>query len=250
MQNFQIVDTDFSTGSFTTGGLWPGAFTIRAAGQFSPDPIALEATMPVPTTVLDVTLKLQPTSEVTGRILKPDGTPVGEGVLIKYKSDEFKTFCSESSIGEMSCTTIPQGIQEANAVTDAAGIFRFAVVNAGNYTLTAFEHADFTGRTARLRGSVRAGEKADVEFKLLGLADLDREGVRERRADPDSRREGAGQADRLSEPQRGAVQRPDRHASSASRASPAAMRSPKGRSSSRRPARSRTGSPASGRARS
>ncbi len=29
-----------------------------------------------------------------------------------------------------------------------------------------------TGRTARLRGSVRAGEQADVEIKLLGLADL------------------------------------------------------------------------------
>ena len=172
VQNFQIVDTDFTTGSFTTSGLWPGAFTIRAAGQFSPDPIALEATMPVPTTLLDVTLKLQPTSEVTGRVLNPDGTPVGEGLLVKYKSDEFKTFCSESSIGETTCTTIPQGIQEANAVTDASGTFRFAIVNAGNYTLTAFEHADFTGRTARVRGSVRAGEKADVEIKLLGLADL------------------------------------------------------------------------------
>src|SRR4029077_2325227 len=61
VQNFEILDTDFSTGSSTTGGLWPGASTIRAAGQSSPDPIALEATMLVPTTVLDVTLKLQPT---------------------------------------------------------------------------------------------------------------------------------------------------------------------------------------------
>jgi hypothetical protein len=172
VQNFQIVDTDFSTGGFAMSGLWPGAFTIRAAGQFSPDPIALEETMPVPTTTLDVTLKLQPTSQVTGRVLNPDGTPVGEGLVVKYKSDEFKTFCSESSIGETTCTTIPQGIQEATAVTDATGAFRFAIVNAGNYTLTAFEHADFTGRTAQLRGSVRAGEQSDVEIKLLGLADL------------------------------------------------------------------------------
>ena len=172
IQNFKIVDTNFSTGAFAMSGLWPGSFTIRAAGQFSPDPIALEATMPVPTTIVDMTLKLQPTSEVAGRILKPDGTPVGEGVIVKYKSDEFKTFCSESSIGEMSCTTIPQGIQEATAVTATDGTFRFPIVNAGNYSLTAFEHSDLTGRTARLRGSVRSGEKADVEFTLLGLADL------------------------------------------------------------------------------
>ncbi|MEQ1868664.1 MAG: Ig-like domain-containing protein [Vicinamibacterales bacterium] len=172
VSNFQIVDTNFSTGQFSMQGLWPGSFTIRAAGQFSPDPIALEATMPSPTVMLDMTLKLQPTSTVGGRVLNPDGTPVGAGVIVKYKSDAFKTFCSESSIGELSCTTIPQGIQEAVAVTDTDGSFSFAIVNAGNYTLTAFEHADFTGRTARLRGSVRAGETADVEIKLLGLADL------------------------------------------------------------------------------
>ena len=172
IQNFQIVDTDFATGKFSMGGLWPGSFTIRAAGQFSPDPISLEASMPTPTIPLDVVLKLQPTSQVGGKILKPDGTPVGEGVIVKYKSDEFKTFCVETSSGESSCTTIPQGVQEAVAVTDPTGAFLFAVVNAGTYTLTAFENSDFTGRTARVRGSVRAGERADVALKLLGLADL------------------------------------------------------------------------------
>ncbi len=172
VQNFQIVDTNFGTGKFSMTGLWPGSFTLRAAGPFSPDPISLEATMPAPSSSMDVVVKVQPTSQVTGKVLHPDGTPVGAGVIVKYKSDEFKTFCVESSIGEMSCTTIPQGVQEAVAVTDDTGTFLFAVVNAGTYTLTAFENADFSGRSARLRGSVRAGEKADVLVKLPGIADL------------------------------------------------------------------------------
>ena len=58
---------------------------------------------------------------------------------MKYKSDEFKTFCVEASSGESSCVTIPQGIQEAVETTDTDGAFLFPVVNAGNYTLTAFE---------------------------------------------------------------------------------------------------------------
>ena len=49
IQNFKIVDTNFSTGAFAMSGLWPGSFTIRAAGQFSPDPIALEATLRIVT---------------------------------------------------------------------------------------------------------------------------------------------------------------------------------------------------------
>jgi hypothetical protein len=127
--------------------------------------------MPAPSSSMDVVVKVQPTSQVTGKVLHPDGTPVGAGVIVKYKSDEFKTFCVESSIGEMSCTTIPQGVQEA--VRDRrhrhVPVCR---VNAGTYTLTAFENADFSGRSARLRGSVRAGEKADVLVKLPGIADL------------------------------------------------------------------------------
>jgi hypothetical protein len=172
IQNFKIVDTDFSTGAFAMGGLWPGTFTIRAAGAFSPDPISLEATMPSPPTTIDLTLKLQPTSQVTGRILKPDGTPVDPGVIVKYKSDEFKTFCVETSGGEMSCVTIPQGIQEAIEATDTDGTFLFPLVNAGNYTLTVFETSDPNSRTARIRGAVRAGEKAEVSITLPAVADL------------------------------------------------------------------------------
>ena len=91
----------------------PAPSRIRAAGQFSPDPIALEATMPAPTTVARRDAQAAADEPGDRQILKPDGTPVGEGVIIKYKSDEFKTFCSEASIGECRCTTIPQGIQEA-----------------------------------------------------------------------------------------------------------------------------------------
>jgi len=172
VQNFQIVDSNITTGKFSMSGLWPGAFTLRAAGPFSPDPIALEATMPAPASTMDVVVKIQPTSQVTGKVLRPDGTPVGAGVIVKYKSDEFKTFCAELSSGDTSCTTVPQGVQEAIAVTDDTGTFLFAVVNAGNYTLTAFEDVALSGRTTRIRGSVRAGETATVTIKLPAVADL------------------------------------------------------------------------------
>ena len=72
VQNFKIVDTDFSTGAFSHERLC-GRAVSRFARPASSAPIrsASRRTMPSPPAHLDLTLKLQPTSQVTGQILKP-----------------------------------------------------------------------------------------------------------------------------------------------------------------------------------
>ncbi|MEO8681584.1 MAG: Ig-like domain-containing protein, partial [Vicinamibacterales bacterium] len=166
--NFRIVDTDFTTGRFSLGGLWVGPFTLRAAGQFSPDPIALDNTMPAAGATVVMDIRLQSTSQVAGRVFLPDGvTPAGANLIVKYKSDEFRTICSTGSSGEDSCTSIPQGIQEEIVVTDADGRFGVPLVNAGTFTLTVEEPA--TGRSGQIHGSVKAGERIDVSVRLVGL---------------------------------------------------------------------------------
>jgi 5-hydroxyisourate hydrolase-like protein (transthyretin family) len=170
VQNYQIVDTGLN-GVFTLGGIWPGDLTIRAAGVFSPDPISFAATMPAPPTTLPVTIRLEATSSIGGTVYQPDGvTPVGEGVLIKYKSDGVQTFCSETSLGETECVSIPKGIQELNAVTQTDGTFLLPIVTAGPFTLTITDNQ--TGRSTRVRGTVRAGERAALTPRLLGRADV------------------------------------------------------------------------------
>jgi hypothetical protein len=172
VQNFRIGDTDLATGHYSLGGLWPGRFTLRAAGQFSPDPIAFEHELAPPGATVQADLQLRPTSRIAGRVLRPDGvTPVGKDVILRYRSDEFVSFCSETSGGEMECEAIPQGIQETSQVTDDGGRFLFPLVNAGTFTITAEDPA--TGKTARLKGSVKAGETLDVELRLLGVADVE-----------------------------------------------------------------------------
>jgi hypothetical protein len=169
VQNFQIVDTNLS-GAFTLSGIWPGDIAVRAAGVFSPDPVSITAAMPAPTTTLQMTLKLQATSQIAGTVYQPDGvTPVGEGVLIKYKSDGVQVFCSETSNGESSCVSIPKGIQELNAVTQEDGTFLLPIVTAGPFTLTITDHLL---HSARVRGTVRAGERAELTPRLLGVADV------------------------------------------------------------------------------
>ena len=144
---------------------------MRAVGQFSPDPIAVEGAIPVENANVELNLRLQATSQISGIVYKPDGvSPVGENVVVNYKSDAFKVICSEDAIGEQSCVSIPQGIQSLPAVTDANGRFFFPVVNAGSFTLTVEDPV--TGKTAQIKGSVKAGEHVDLSARLLGVADL------------------------------------------------------------------------------
>jgi hypothetical protein len=172
VDNYRIVDTDFTTGAFTLGGIFVGTFTVRAAGEFSPDPIALENTIPSAGATVPMDIRLQPTSTVSGQVFLPDGvTPAAADIVVKYKSDEFKSFCSENeATGETECITIPQGIQEEVVVTDAQGRFGFPLVNPGTFTLTVQDNA--TGRIATARGSVKAGENAALSIRLLGTGDV------------------------------------------------------------------------------
>ena len=169
VENFQIVDTDL-TGRFTLHGLWVGPFTLRAVGQFSPDPIALENTMPAAGATVQMDIRLQPTSTIGGRVFLPDGvTPAGANVIVKYNSDSFKTVCTGTG-DDADCTTIPQGIQEETTVTDADGKFGFALVNAGSYLITASDSA--SGKTAQIHASVKPGETADLSVRLVGLGQI------------------------------------------------------------------------------
>lgn len=168
VQNYRITQTSLTTGRFSFSGVLVGPFTVRAAGQFSPDPISVDSAIPSPGAVVDLRLALQPTSSIHGTLLEPDGvTPVRDRqVPIRFKSNAVKTFCSETSLGETKCISIPQGIQELTVVTNDEGEFGFPIVNGGPFTLTAEDAA--TGRTGEIRGTVRAGETATVDFRLVG----------------------------------------------------------------------------------
>jgi len=171
VQNFAVVDSDPTTGRFRFDGVWLGPFTVRAAGAFSPDPISVEGVMPAPGATVNINLRLQPTSVVTGTIFLPDGvTPAGPDVSVKYKSDGFIVLCAEGELFIEECQTIPQGIQEAFATTDAQGRFTFPIVNAGPFSLSVNDPA--TGRLAMAKGSVRAGETADLGIRLLGRGSI------------------------------------------------------------------------------
>ena len=165
--NFAITNTDFTTGQFSVSGLFTGPFTLSAAGQFSPDPISLNGNIPSPGASVQMNLRLQATSQITGTVLEPDGvTPAGANVVVTYQSDAFKVICDQTG----NCTTIPQGIQQENVVTDAAGSYVLPLVNAGTFTLTATDPT--TGKTAQVHGSVRAGQHSVMPIRLLGIGQL------------------------------------------------------------------------------
>ncbi len=172
VQNYKVVSNDTTTGFFEFGqDVWTGPFTVRAAGQFSPEPVAAEGVMPGPNQTVTVDLRLQPTSRITGTVFEPDGfTPVTDRqISLKFQSNAVVVFCSDDALtGFTTCTSIPQGIQEAFAATDASGQFSFPLVNAGPFTLTATDVA--TGRVAEVKGTVRPGDALDIPIRLLGRA--------------------------------------------------------------------------------
>ena len=100
VQNYAITDNDFTTGAFEFRNVWVGPVTVRAAGQFSPEPVAAETAVPGPGQTVDVVLRLQPTSRITGTVVESDGfTPVtNRQVSLKFKSDAFVVICSEDPV--------------------------------------------------------------------------------------------------------------------------------------------------------
>ncbi|HIJ94565.1 MAG TPA: hypothetical protein HPP94_02280 [Desulfuromonadales bacterium] len=170
--HLQIIDTTFASNRFSFGNVFVGDFVITAAGAFSPDPVTFKGEIKTNGETQDLLIKLTATSVVTGTVYGPDGVTVSKNALITYKSDEFKTICSESG-GESSCTALPQGIQSETAVSDEFGKFTLPLVNAGKFTLTVEERdsaGNPTGRIGKLSGLVRAGQTSDVAVRLQARA--------------------------------------------------------------------------------
>ena len=165
VENFRIVDTN-AQGQYAMSGLFVGPFTVRAAGPFSPDPIAVQAELLEAGKEVVVDLSLQPTSQLTGTVTLPDGTPVGDGAVVHFKSDSFKTVCTENAYGETVCEHFPQGVQDAESLT-TNGVYLFPVLNAGKYTLTVEGPG---GRTAIVKGNLAAGQQGQQDIRLLGRA--------------------------------------------------------------------------------
>ena len=46
VQNYAITDNDIATGEFRFNNVWVGPVTVRAAGQFSPEPVAAQTVVP------------------------------------------------------------------------------------------------------------------------------------------------------------------------------------------------------------
>ena len=163
VDNWAIVDTDAS-GRFSFSGVLAGEFTLQAVGAFSPDPITAVRQMPSDGATVDVPLRLQDTSSLTGTLFESDGvTPVTTPTAVTYKSAEYRMVCTGSE-ETRHCESVPQGIQELTVATNAAGRFLFPLVTAGDFTLTV---ADEQGRRAQARGTVKPGETGDIALRLL-----------------------------------------------------------------------------------
>ncbi|MEQ1871485.1 MAG: carboxypeptidase regulatory-like domain-containing protein, partial [Vicinamibacterales bacterium] len=177
--NYQIVNSDFTTGAFRFNNVFVGDFTLTAAGQFSPDPISVLSAIPTPGATVQLDLKLQATSQIQGTVFQPDGvTPAGPNVIVRYRSAAFKQVCAGSSgmnvggiaIEAGTCKDVPQGIQDETQITDDDGHYVLPLVNAGAFTLTADDPG--TGRTAQIAGTIRPGETGDFSIRLLGVSTL------------------------------------------------------------------------------
>ena len=177
VQNYEVQSNDLTTGAFQFKNVWVGPVTVRAAGQFSPEPVAAETAVPGPGQSVTIDLRLQPTSRITGTVYDSDGfTPVtNRQISLKFKSDSVVVICTEDVLFGTECQSIPQGIQEAFASTDSQGRFVFPLVNAGPFTITATDNAndpDAQGKVAEIKGQVRAGDQLDVALRLLGRGRL------------------------------------------------------------------------------
>jgi len=165
IEHVKILENDPTTGAFSFNNVFMGNFVITAVGPFSPDPIAVSGIMPEDGATVDVTLQLQPTSEITGMVYQSDGaTPVGEDVVVTFRGFKLVYYPNVGWVEE------PYGIQEEIVTTDENGRFRLPLVNAGRYSITA--HDPSTGKVGEIKGMIRAGQTDDVALRLLGLGDV------------------------------------------------------------------------------
>ena len=181
VQYFDVAATSIETGRFQFNNVWQGPFSLSAVGVFSPEPVSFDYAIAQPGQILEVTLQLQATSEVTGTVLLPDGvTPAGRNVQVRLDADAVAVVCSDvdplaggglsGEVGDTVCTEVRQGVQRLDAVTDDEGRFTFPLVPVRGFTLTATDAG--SGRLGVIRAHVRPGETADIALRLLALPTL------------------------------------------------------------------------------
>ncbi|MBX2997112.1 MAG: carboxypeptidase regulatory-like domain-containing protein [Caldilineaceae bacterium] len=143
----RYVNSNISSGNFTYPNVFTGDFRVESANPFSPKVVSTKGTIPAAGATAVVTLSLQSTGEITGRVYLPDGSPaINQPVIVRAKVSTVK--------------------DEIPVITDGEGRFRFPLVPAGGFTLTAREDGG-EGRTGRSSGSVAAGQTVDVPIQLL-----------------------------------------------------------------------------------
>jgi hypothetical protein len=167
VKNYQIVETG-DDGRYELTGVWVGSFTVQAAGAFSPDPVSGAGFIPTPGATATLDLRLEPTSDIRGRVVRADGlTPVGANVPVRYKSEAYRMVCTDDGYGDSTCTPVPTGIQEEDVVTDANGEFWLPVVSSGSFSVIV---NDGQGGVAKAYGSVGAGQTGRITVRLLHRA--------------------------------------------------------------------------------
>jgi hypothetical protein len=141
----RTVDTD-AAGTFAFENVFTGPFTVEAANGFSPAIIRAAGTIAHAGDTVNVVLKLQPTSSITGVVFEPDGvTHAAAGIVVTFNSGT---------------------LSNVNVVTDANGVYSYPLVNPGGFSVTASEAA--TGLVGRTDGTVDAGATAHANIRLLG----------------------------------------------------------------------------------
>lgn len=192
--HLKIIDTTIENNTFVFENVFVGPFVITAAGAFSPDPVTFAGELLTDGETKEVNMRLSATSVVTGVVYGPDGVTPVKNAVVNFKSDEFKTICTDNDpmaavsqsggtvtvdldmLGsEQTCKAIPQGIQSLDARTDDNGRFTFPLVTAGKFTLSVEERdaSDVpTGRTGKLSALVAAGDTADLSVRLFARAPL------------------------------------------------------------------------------
>ncbi|RLB69949.1 MAG: hypothetical protein DRH04_04385, partial [Deltaproteobacteria bacterium] len=175
----RILESDFTTGTFSFDNVFVGPFALATAGAFNQqmttgstpfgpqdviDPATLAGIMPYDGAILDVTLQLTPTSRIEGTVYQADGvTPVGPDIQVTFKG--YKIYCTLNG-----CFELESGIQEEIVVTDDDGHYLLPVVNAGKFELRAHDLA--TGDLGQIRGTVQAGQTAEIDLRLLNTSEV------------------------------------------------------------------------------
>lgn len=138
------VNSHPASGQFTFTQPFVGPLLVEAASPFSPQEVRVATEMPRANATVPVTLSLLSTGVITGTVFWPDGSPVGENVIVRFDSGY---------------------ISDAAVRTDRQGNFHFPLVNPGTYRLTASD--PISGLVGQSSGNVAIGATTYMPLRLL-----------------------------------------------------------------------------------